>query len=121
MHVLGKFLLYLHDLTSDCLILTAIEEASLASIEVHGFWKERYDFESPLLDDVIDLREVRIYSVNIPEWEAHDDASAKICMSKSSKKITVHGGELASLRLDTIEGYISRIHHLTEISFAHDV
>ena len=88
---------------------------------MHRFWKERYDFESTSLDDVINLREVRIYSVNIPEWEAHDDAPAKICSSKSSKKITVHGGEFAPLRLNTLERDIARIHQLPEVSFADDM
>ena len=84
------FLYDFHNLAADGLILTTVEETSFCSVEFHLPWKERDDFESIFLDDFVDLTEIRIRTMDIPEWEGHNDTTAEIRISESSEEICIH-------------------------------
>ena len=87
--MISLFFHYLHDLASHRLIFPTVEEASLASIEVHISRKEVDHLESVTLEDIIDLDEIGIDTMNIPEGEAHDDIAAEFRESESSEEISI--------------------------------
>ena len=63
-----------------------IEEASLASTESKSRREERDDLEACTLDDIVDLSEVGVGTMDIPEGERHHDISREREIRKSVKK-----------------------------------
>ncbi len=61
----------------------------MSSIESHCSWKEIDHLESALLYDIIDLSEVGIGTMHVPEGEAHDETPTKFRITKSGEKIHI--------------------------------